>query len=439
MGRSSGAVARTPTIGVSTTPLRAGEGLWYNPLRMLKKGFTLVELLIVIVIIAILMSITYRIMGVSEDQTARQWTVMRLHGLENAIGGYYAVFGSYPPVRLHGSRNIFCRLNRQGIQLVNQIDEGVLVWDRVRAACLSQPVAMSYPPCEWSLPLAAKISKELLELAKEDPEFGSGSTALVAFDGIPTTGRFSGKEDEVEWTQLNLFKFGLMSFLLPRYLYMMQGADPTLYDKFAQWGDNNNVPCKFEDGIPFDTWRELADQSRPNSDGTYNPDLWKVALMPSQIVTARWMPYLSEICFFNYGMNSLYTTMWGVNLFCSQPMATWLCEPAFRTQTGKPWRRPPVYTAGDQQSVDNGFTQAFMPDGVSVLDGWGEEFYYYSPPPHQGYRLWSGGFDPTARSDQQTATFPPWISETEIDKILSPADAKLARRWKADDIVHMSN
>ena len=68
--------------------MRAGEGLWYNPLRMLKKGFTLVELLIVIVIIAILMSITYRIMGVSEDQTARQWTVMRLHGLENAIGGY---------------------------------------------------------------------------------------------------------------------------------------------------------------------------------------------------------------------------------------------------------------------------------------------------------------------------------------------------------------
>ena len=38
-----------------------------------------------------------------------------------------------------------------------------------------------------------------------------------------------------------------------------------------------------------------------------------------------------------------------------------------------------------------------------------------------------------------TATFPPWISETEIDKILSPADARRARRWKSDDIVHMSN
>ena len=406
----------------------------------MKKGFTLVELLIVIVIIAILMAITFRIMGVSEDQNARQWTVMRLHALESAIGGYYAAFGSYPPVRLQGSRNIFCRLNQQGIQVVDQIDEGVLVWDRVRAACLSQPVAMSYPPCARSAPLAKEISEELLELAAEDPEFGSGSTARVPFDGMPTTGRFSGKEKMAEWTELNLFKFGLMSFLLPRYIYMMQGADATLYDKFDQWGDNNNVPCRFEDGIPYDTWEDLAKDAQPSdSDEPINPNLWKVALMPSQIVAARWIPNLAEICFFYYGENSLYTTLWGVNLFNSQPMATWLSEPAFRTQTGKPWRRPPVYSAGELQNEENGFTQAFMPDGVSVLDGWGEEFYYYSPPPHQGYRLWSGGNDPTARSDQQTATFPPWISETEIDKILNPSDAKLARRWKADDIVHMSN
>ena len=406
---------------------------------MLKKGFTLVELLIVIVIVAILMAITFRVMGVSDNQTARQWTVMRLHALESAIGGYYAAFGSYPPVRLHGSRNIFCRLNQQGIQVLNQVDEGVLVWERVRAACLSQPVAMSYPPCAHSAPLAKKTSEDLQKLAEQDAEFGSGSTARVPFDGIPTTGRFSGKEDEAEWTELNLFKFGLMSFLLPRYIYMMQGADPTLYDAFVQWGDNNNIPCRFEDGIPYNSWRDLALQSMPEEDGSYNTHLWEVALMPSQIVTARWIPYLSEICFFYYGANSAYTTLCGVNLFNSQPMATWLDEPAFRTQTGKPWRRPPVYTAGEQQNEHNDFTQAFMPDGVTVMDGWGEEFYYYSPPPHQGYRLWSGGHDPSARSDQQWATFPPWISETEIDKILSPADAKLARRWKADDIVHMSN
>ena len=341
MGRSSGAVARTPTIGVSTTPLRAGEGLWYNPLRMLKKGFTLVELLIVIVIIAILMAITFRIMGVSEDQTARQWTITRLHGLESAIGGYYAAFGSYPPVRLHGSRNIFCKLNQQGIQVVDQVVEGVLVWDRVRAACLSQPVAMSYPPCAHSAPLAKEISEELLDLAKKDQEFGSGSTARVPFDGLvkgdsgqPDINRVLDKKGEVEWTKLNLFKFGLMSFLLPRYIYMMQGPDTTMYDKFAQWGDNNNVPCKFEDGIPFDAWEDLARLSIPDENGNYNRDLWKVALMPSQIVTARWIPYLSEICFFYYGANSSYTTMWGVNLFNSQPMATWLDEPAFRTQTG---------------------------------------------------------------------------------------------------------
>lgn len=397
---------------------------------MLKKGFTLVELLIVIVIVAILMAITFRVMGVGEEQTERQNTVLRLHALESAISGYYAAFGSYPPVRLHGSRNIFCKLNRQGIQVLDQVEEGVLDWDRVRAACLSQPVAMSYPASAHSLPLAKERSEDLLKLAEEDPEFGSGSTARVPFDGIPDTGRFSGKEDEAEWTELNLFKFGLMSFLLPRYIYMMQGADSTLYDAFVQWGDNNNIPCRFEDGIPYDTWEVLASQSRP-SDENYNPELWKVALLPSQIVTARWLPYLAGICFFYYGANSFYTELWGVDLRCSVPMETWLDEPAFRTQTGKPWRRPPVYTAGEQQNEQNDFTQAFMPDGVSVMDGWGEEFYYYSPPPHQGYRLWSGG--------ENGKTFPPWISETEIDKKLNANDAKMVREWKFDDIVHMSN
>ena len=407
---------------------------------MLKKGFTLVELLIVIVVIAILTSITFRIMGVSEDQKARNITVLRLHALESAIGGYYAAFGSYPPVRLHGSRNIFYKVNDQGVQVVDDDPEdGALNWFRVHAACKSQPVAMSYPFSESNLKAVTKLSQQLQKLASSGKGFAYGRAAVVGFDGLPTPQQLSGKYDEAEWTHLNLFKFGLMSFLLPRFLYMMQSRDTSIYDKFAQWGDNNNVPCRFEDGIPFDTWEDLARLSVPEENGNYNRDLWKVALMPSQIVTARWMPYLSEICFFNYGMNSLYTTMWGVNLFCSQPMATWLCEPAFRTQTGKPWRRPPVYTAGDQQRVDNDFEQAFMPDGVSVMDGWGEEFYYYSPPPYQGYRLWSGGYDRSLRSDQQYATFPPWISETEIDKILSPADAKLARRWKADDIVHMSN
>lgn len=93
-------------------------------------------------------------------------------------------------------------------------------------------------------------------------------------------------------------------------------------------------------------------------------------------------------------------------------------------------RYPPVFSSGDLQSEDNDWTQAYALDGISCRDGWGEELYYYSPPPHQGYRLWSSG--------PNTETFPPWITDKEIDE-LNGNDAKMVRAWKADDLVHTSN
>lgn len=399
---------------------------------MLKKGFTLVELLIVIVVIAILTSITFRIMGVSEDQSARNITVLRLHALESAIGGYYAAFGSYPPVRLHGSRNIFYKVNDQGVQVVDDDPEdGVLNWFRVHAACKSQPVAMSYPFSESNLKAVTKLSQQLQKLASSGKGFAYGRAAVVGFDGLPTPQQLSGKYDEAEWTHLNLFKFGLMSFLLPRFLYMMQSRDTSIYDKFAQWGDNNNVPCRFEDGIPYDKWEDLAKDVVPTPDGKTNPNAWKVALLPSQIITARWAACLQGCCCF-YMESSGYQTVWGVNVGGGEGGAPFLSEPGFSVQvnSGKEHHYPPVYSSGELQNEHNDWTRAYAADGVTVIDGWEEEFYYYSPPPHQGYRLWSAG--------PNRKTFPPWISETEINK-LSASDAKTAREWKSDDVVHMSN
>ncbi len=409
--------------------MRAWEGLWYNPLRMLKKGFTLVELLIVIVVIAILSSITFRIMGVSEDQEARNTTVKRLHALESAIGGYYAAFGSYPPVRLHGSRNIFYKVNEQGVQVVDDDPEkGVLDWLRVHAACKSQPVAMSYPPSKSNWKEITQLSQLLQKLASSGKGFAYGRAAVVGFDGLQTPNQLAPKYDETEWTHLNLFKFGLMSFLLPRFLYMMQHPDTTIYDKFAQWGDNNNVPCRFEDGVPYDKWEDLANDVVPTADGKTNPNAWKVALLPSQIITARWAACLQECCCFNME-NSGYRTVWGVSVDRGGG-APPLSEPGFSVQVNSGHHYPPVYSSGELQKEQNDWTRAYAVDGVTVIDGWGEEFYYYSPPPHQGYRLWSAG--------PNWKTFPPWISETEINE-LSASDAKTAREWKSDDIVHMSN
>lgn len=409
---------------------------------MLKKGFTLVELLIVIVVIAILTSITFRIMGVKKNQKELHETIYHLHALENAIGGYYAAFGSYPPVRLHGSRNIFYKTNTQGIQVVDKPPEdNVLEWKRVYAACQSQPLAMNYPCIRYCAPGENHYAGRQPDVWKEvkafsqymlgDGQRGGGSSARVAFDALETPNQLSPKYEEDKWVHCNVFRFGLMSFLLPRFLYMMQGPDTTIYDKFAQWGDNNNIPCKFEDGIPYDTWEDLARQSKPVANYELNRDVWKVALLPSQILTARWAACLEKSCFFNLGKRSAYTTIWGVQVWDGDEDG-WLAENLFRTQgsAGKDWRYPPVFSSGELQDEGNGFSQAYFLDGVTVKDGWGEEFYYYSPPPHQGYRLWSAG--------ENLHTFPPWISESEIDR-LGPNDAKTARQWKSDDIVHMSN
>ena len=67
---------------------------------------------------------------------------------------------------------------------------------------------------------------------------------------------------------------------------------------------------------------------------------------------------------------------------------------------------------------------------MTVVDGWKNEFYYYSPPPHQNYILWSAG--------KNGMTFPQWVSDEEIRK-LNTADQAKVMEWKGDDIVKMSH
>ena len=118
-------------------------------------GFTLVELLIVVVVIAILASIAFRLGGIATDSTRRNLTIERIQKLENALSGYYAAFGSYPPVQLEGrSRNFYYRVNGYGIQQVSRDPDSSIDlktaegWKQVEAACRAQPVSMEFPYSE---------------------------------------------------------------------------------------------------------------------------------------------------------------------------------------------------------------------------------------------------------------------------------------------------
>ena len=77
--------------------------------RASKSGFTLIELLVVTVVVVSLMAVMFRLSGIAGNASQRETTVHRLQCLENCLSGYYAAFGSYPPVPLQGaSRNVLC-------------------------------------------------------------------------------------------------------------------------------------------------------------------------------------------------------------------------------------------------------------------------------------------------------------------------------------------
>lgn len=393
----------------------------------MKKGFTLVELLIVVVILVTLMSVVFRLGNIGGLSKERAVTISRLQKLENCISGYYAAFGSYPPVKLHGSRNIYYKLNNYGIQQTENEDPdtNTLSWDRVNAACKSQPLGMYFPFSSAYDDYIRDTAEELMKLHQ------SNDDAHKAYKDNPALANMTGnfnpnwinqeRRASADWSNCQVFQFGLMSFLLPRFVVMMGNQRSEIYDDFAQWKDNNQCPCRFKDGVPYRNWNELNNElvTSSNSDRE-NENKWAIEALPSQAVTARWMPSLEKIL----------STEHKVELY-----GVVLTDPdngAGNFSVANP--NPMIHSAGDSQAGEgsgDGSTQ-YVLDGITCKDGWGHEFYYYCAPPYQSYRLWSAG--PNGK------TFPPWISEEEFknDPTLQSNRATI-QEWISDDILHMSN
>ena len=386
----------------------------------MKKAFTLVEMLIVVVVIVTLMTMTFRLSSLGGESEYRNRTVTRLNRLENCLSGYYAAFGTYPPVQLHGSRDIYAKVSAHGIQSDSEKNTSIWgwqkigekaeieAWEQVKAACKAQPVDCRFPfPDTSEYNMAVKAVSDQLKSKADSQNSGLSENQKkvlsAGFDNGVTenAGRHNSNRRETDWREIQLFKFGLMSFLLPRYLVMM-GADESLYEDYAQWTGNNKLPCNPMTGLPFNSWSQLRDRSRSNQ----KTDLAQIANIPSQAVCARWMPNLEGII---YSPHSL--TLFGVSLRDSEDGGF-----SFETQ---------IYSPG---GFDNDSTSGqYMLDYCTVRDGWWNESYYYSPAPYQSYILWSAG--PNGR------TFPPWMSRDG----LNAQDNKCIGAWIEDDIVNMSH
>ena len=388
--------------------------------RKLKKGFTLIELLIVVVVIATLMGLVFRLAGVGGGQAARNKTIAHMQKLEFALSGYYAAFGSYPPVPLHGSRDIYCKVNKYGIQDVNgnRLDNALKdIWPSVRAACLSQPVA-----CEYPFNTESDKTKFYLEMMRDAHEPDFGSLALEP----PNT---LGNAGSVDWTQVQVFKFGVLSFLLPRYLFMLQG-DENLYkvggSQSAQWRSQNDIRqlLDFETGAPgYSDWTDVQNKTgqHKNKDNDKNymrsKEYLNIARQPSQAVCARWMQALDGII---YGGQTFY----GINTRMNHKSdKDYFERDGNIPEKDEPKMLLPIYSASGGYGGEGG---GYMLDGMAIRDGWGNDLFYYSDPPYQGYQLWSAG--------PNRKTIPPWIDSAT----LGPTDKKTAEEWVADDIVGLS-
>lgn len=404
-----------------------------------KKGFTLVELLIVTVVVVSLMAIMFRLTGIAGNASARENTVAKMQKLENCLSGYFAAFGSYPPVPLQGAtRNIYRKTSDDHPDIqsddqddIDDTDASFKSYHYVDAACKAQPVAAMFPPPNK---MKAVVNGRTREVSSHeaydsfqnavrsyydaDGYLGSDKTKIekwkdATIRDMSSPGFLNSYQGETDSTRLQLFRYGLMSFLLPRYRFMLDCAKGAKsgsteafnnsIDRYRQWTDFNPLPPRMDTGIAYASWKEFCDTMGSEDD-------WQIDLIPSQAACARWMPNLKDM------VSGPDKTFFGVNVGTGSTGIPDVKNAANFT----------LYSAGGKNaSSSSGYPLL----SLTVVDGWGRDFYYYSPAPYQTYVLWSAGND--------GKTFPPWVDMDQFRKD-HPEQYKYAIQWMADDIKFMS-
>ena len=402
-----------------------------------RAAFTLIELLVVTVVIVALMSVIFRLTGIVGGTSAQETTVFRMQCLENCLSGYYATFGSYPPVPLqNASRNIFRRTDSDTpwVQSDSPNDswgEGVDFtangfYHSVEAACKAQPVRASFPPPDRIGSETSRVAYEQyqqrVQSALDDGVFDDNEgdkesvrkwVGRTLDDVSEAPGFLNPHQKTTSYNELQLFRFGVMSFLLPRYRFMLQCAKGSggggtaaafngAIDNFRQWTDNNYLPPRMDTGTSYESWEEFCNVIDSDDD-------WQIDLIPNQAACARWMPNLKGTV-----VSGPQRKFFGVTV--AEHGGT---IPEVRSAPGFALYFPGGYNGG-------GNSRGYPLLHYTVKDGWGRDLYYYSPAPYQMYVLWSAGAN--------GKTFPPWVDLAQ----LNTDQRKTAIGWMSDDIKYMT-
>ncbi len=326
-------------------------------------AFTLIEMMVVVALIGILIGGVFRLIGTAGERAKRSSTVDRLQRIENAISGFYAQYGTYPPVPQYGkelpdSANPFKHTKddydyNSTYDTLNDVDKFQV---RAIRASRTQPAMFEFPPRQ---------------------SMDDDIPALLG-EGIQSANQEIGGITDDESLEDKPFRYGLMSFLLPRLLVMNM-----IPDKDGKFTDDGNKTPAF--GLFTKKVWNNHNQGKNNKDG-FQHRMFSAQYSTEIGLASRILPNFERMILGG-------SVLLGINT----------ADPAH----GYPKLVP-------RNKI--GFLS------MTVNDGYGNEIYYYSAPPHQSYRIWSAGPD--------GKTFPPWIP---LDS-LNQSDRNNVNRWISDDI-----
>lgn len=296
-------------------------------------AFTLIEMLVVVAVVGLLIAGIFKLMGLAGNMSKKAETIARMQRIQNALAGYYAAYGTYPPVKVYGSSNPY---------LKQELKNGKLEYEEVNslssvnanAAAAAQPTGFLYP--------TAVILDEYIASYYKSQGRSVASAARV----------LGNAEGDVSWSTYRLFQFGLLSFLVPRIdfvgaNFLFEGTDREYapeesFFRTKQWVDANvaKYPKGGGNGSQMRFFRDKCNEERSKC-GKWITQLEK-------LITGQCYPVLG-------------TTL-------SQDGSSLLLS---------------------IQQASSGTEYALQQSGLN--DGWGNPFYYHSAPPYQSYRLWSAG------------------------------------------------
>ncbi len=340
--------------------------------RFGRQAFTMIELMVVVSIVAILIGSVFKIFKTVQDMNAKATTIARMQRLQNAISAFYSEYGYYPPVARYTSPDPWNLPQDDNGNIPNtSSEEGFADVCRRVSAC--QPIDFEFPPAKK---FDASINRMYQQYGIQSANTCLGPTA----DTIK----------EVDWKDVKMFKFGLLSFLLPRL-------------ETIGFSGSANPNTDEEPDLHFFSSRQWKKNNPVSSVSNVRKAL-EAQKVTENRAAARWLPNLENIV--KNGQ-----TILGVNL-----------GPPYDDPEGNKLR---LRILTDKDGNPTGYSHGgkYFLQYAGLEDGWGHTFYYYSPPPYQSYQLWSSGRD--------YKTFPPWIPI----KALSDTERKWVTRWVEDDIV----